>query len=312
MGIMGFAEVMDRGIEILRKYMKTIIFYNIGMGIIAFISLFIFLFISFMLLIPGTMYGNNGGIYVLIFIIVVGVLSIVYSLNVGIMKISSQYYGEGPVYAYDAIKAATKKLPLIFGLVTLAALVFIPVAAAAITIFKELSISINTGLAELMEAADVLQLLSIVALMLLFALVTIGYLTLFSFSLQAIALENKGPVESIKRSYFLLKGGYIKLVGYNLLIFGSVYAINLSLEGFLGLVISILFMILRFLNVQQEYLLFFSSLYTQLQWPLTILSWLIITPINAMILTVLYYNQRFVKEGHDISLKLREIKKLKG
>lgn len=313
MGIMGFAEIMDSGIEILRKYLKTIIFYNIGIGIIAFISLFIFIFLSFMLLIPGTMYGNSGGIYVLLFIIVVGVLSIILSLNAGIMKISGQYYGEKPAYAYDAIRVAVKKLPLILGLVTLVALVFIPMAAAAITMFKELSISINTGLAEPMGTGNILQLLSILALVILFALITIGYLTLFSFSLQAITLENLGPVEAIKRSYHLLKGGYIRLVGYNLLIFGSVYAINLSFEGFLGLIISILFMILRFLNVQQEYLLFFSSIYAQLQWPITILSWLIITPISSIILTVLYYNQRFVKEGYDISLKLREIKeKLKG
>ena len=315
MGIMGFSEIMDTSFEILRKYLKTIIFYNIGMGIVAFISVFAIMFFFLLALIPGAFYPNPSGLWVAVFFIAVLILSVTFSISIGIIKITGQYFEESKVYAYDAIKAAIKKFPAVIGLVFIGGLLFVPVAAAAISIFIAITKGINMSVNGMMDIGlgGATVIIMVIALIAATILVSIGYLTIFSFALQAIIIEEKGVEDAIKRSYRLVKTNYFKLVGCNLLIIAAIYAINLSLESFLGLVISIVFMVMRFLNIQQEFLLFISSLYSQVSWPLTLLSWLIITPIGTIMLTVLYYNERFKKEGHDLLIRLKQIQEgLKG
>ena len=42
MGLMNLAEIMDKSIEILKKYLTTIIMFSIGYGVIMFLGLIIF------------------------------------------------------------------------------------------------------------------------------------------------------------------------------------------------------------------------------------------------------------------------------
>lgn len=315
MGIMGFAEIMDSSIDILRKHVKTIVFYNIGVSILAFIAIFALVFISILAMLPGAFYGSSSSIWVLVFLLVVVSLSVSLSVNVGIIRIASQYFNQEPIFAYDAIKLAVKKSPVVFGLILIIALLFVPVVAAAIALFMAITKGIELSFVGFTnpDLVKISTILFIVALILAVVLIAVGYFTIFCFALQAITIENLGVGESVKRSYRLVRGNYLRILGYNVLIFATIYIINVSLESFLGIILSVLFMVLKFMNLQQDFLLFFTATFSQVNWPLTLLSWLVITPVGTIMLTSLYFNQRFKKEGYDIVIRFNHIQKnLKG
>jgi hypothetical protein len=66
---------------------------------------------------------------------------------------------------------------------------------------------------------------------------------------------------------------------------------------------------MKLLNIKQNYTTFTTLIIVYLRWPVTLLSWLVISPLGTIMLTLLYFNQRFKKEGYDMVLRLREIQK---
>jgi hypothetical protein len=106
-----------------------------------------------------------------------------------------------------------------------------------------------------------------------------------------------------------VKNNYWRILGAWFLFYLTVYAINISLQSVVALVGGIIFLVLKFLNMQVDYMLFFTSVNAYASWPLNILSWLVISPIGSIMLTLLYYNQRFQKEGFDISLRLMALER---
>jgi len=139
--------------------------------------------------------------------------------------------------------------------------------------------------------------------------IIIGYVTMFSFSLQVLTIEKKGVINSVKRSFKLVKNNFWKIYGCIVLFGITVYAIRYSIMSFWALITSIIFMLLKFFSVQQNFTTFLTMALTYSNWPISLISWCIISPLGTIMLSVLYFNQRFKKEGYDMFLKLKEIEK---
>jgi hypothetical protein len=301
---------MDKALDALRKYMKTIVIYILGFGIIFFIGFIAFIFIATIFTVITAGRGSIG-----IFPIILGLVAMLLGgafylcSNIGIIKIANQEFSKEKVYAHNAIGAAFKNTFKVCGVLIVGTIVFIPILAVfagigylLYKVFEESLIFFGVY-----GTREILLIIAIIVMVLLFMLVFTGYTTLFSFSVHALVLEKKGVIGSLRRSAQLVKNDFWKLFGYTLLFGLTIYAITMSLESFLALLISLIFLVLKFLNFNQDFIAFLSVGYTAIRWPLNLLSWLIISPISTLMLTYLYYNQRFKKEGHDMLLRLRNL-----
>jgi hypothetical protein len=308
MDVMGIAEIMDRSVEVLRKYIKTIVLFTLAYGVICFIGIFIFMIVGGVL----TVFSTSSGfvlpaIILSIMILLIAAFSLSYS--VGLIKISSQEFGEKGVYAFEAVQESFKSIRKIIGIVAAAAVLAIPAAVVfggiAYLLYKGFENSlIHLGTFKLQE----ILLIIFAFIILLSAVLTfLMYATVLTFTLHAAVLENKGVIGSIKRSYGLVKNSFWRILGSIVLFSLTMYAVRSSIESFVGLIASIIYLILKLLNIQQDYITLITMVLTYTRWPLNLIFWLAVSPIGTAMLTMLYFNQRFKKEGYDIILKLKEI-----
>lgn len=312
MGKMNLAEIMDRSVDLLRKYIKTVVMYAIGYGIFSFIIIFVIaiggvLFFALSALAPESyilpiIIGSVFGLFIFAFSM---------SYHIGIIKIAAQEYLGEAVYAHNAIGAAFKSIFKVFGIVAAAFVLFIPVigifGAAAYFLYKaydEWWISLYMFNEEELLII-ILAIMSVIAAI----LVIVAYSTFYAFSLHAMAIEKKGIFGSIKRSWQLVRRNYWKIFGCNILFALTIYAVNSSFYSFLAVILGMIYLVMKFLNIQQDYLVFFTMAFTYGRWPINILSWLVISPIGSIMLSLLYFNRRSEREGFDMVLKLREIQK---
>jgi len=257
----------------------------------------------------GGAISSPGYIFFIAPLLIISILAITLSTHVGIIKITNQEFSQQQIFAFDAIKASFPAIFKIFGLVLTAALLFTPIAlvfgSITYVLIKSYDYTFYT-----INTLGINQLSLIILLIIIglgAGLTIVGYITALAFSIQAMIVEEKGVIDAIKRSLQLVKKDYWKLFGSIILILLTTQAIGYSLEGFLGFVINILYFIGRFLNIQQDYLSFMSMTYSKVNVVVTIITYLIITPLTGIMITLLYYNQRFKKEGLDILFKLKEI-----
>ena len=319
MGVMNLAEIMDRSIEILKKYIKTIIMYQLGYGIIIFAMIFISM-------IPGVILGvviyqvssNNVvsviGISGMCLVIATLLFAVAVTIRIGIIKITGQEFMEEKVFASDAVKISFKNIIKVWAILTSALVLFIPVGfvLGLFIYFLYSKLNVNTILNNLNTSKIVALIILFILLTLIILGIIIAYITIFAFSLQALIIEKMGVINSLKRSYSLVIDNFWKMYGYTLLFGLIIYAIQYSLDSLLAITISIIFLILKFLNLKQNYLSFFMKEMTYTRWPLTLIVWCIVSPIQTIMMTLTYYNQRFDKEGYDLILKLKEIQKDQG
>jgi len=312
MGTMSLTEIMDGSIEILKKYIKTIVTFNLAYGALSFMGVFGFIIIGGIL--TGIALGLNLSpvlIGIVFFILSLGIFTYIMCFKIGLIKISSQEFLEERVYASEAIGDSFKKIFKVLGVLFIEALIFLPVAG----VFAFIGYLIYGKLQQSMvlygmyDKSETGLIILIIVVVLLAIISVLAYATIFSFSFHVMAIENKGVVASLKRSYRLVKGDYLKILGCTILFSLTIYAITYSLQSFLGIVASIIYIILKFLNVQQNLLNFATMAYSFSRWPISILSWLVISPLGTIMITQLYYSQRFKKEGYDITLKLNKIQK---
>jgi hypothetical protein len=312
MSLMNLSEIMDRSIDVLRKHVKSIALFTIGYGIVAFIAVFLFIIIG------GISIGIlsaflESPVIAIVFLSLVGVLAAAFTVSIysGTIKIASQEFLVGEVFAHDAIKASFKNIFKVFGIIFCGVVMFIPAGAliGAIGYFMYKRIDMSIILVGTMSA----RVIIIIALTLIYMLFSIFifllYTTWFSFSLHALVLEGKGVFGAIKRSFILVRKNYWRTFGATLLFTLTVYFIRISIDSLLALGSSIIFFISKLLNISQDYMTFMSSVYSYLSWPVNLIFWMIITPLGAIMLTMLYFNQRFNKEGFDMLLRLEEIQK---
>lgn len=312
MGIMGLSEIMDRAIDILRKYMKSIVLYSLCYGMIYIAGVFILVF--------------GGGIFValsaavfpnvvvpVVFISVIGIIAGVMAMasKIGVIKISSQVYDDEKVGLGEALGASFKNLHKVIGLFLIEIVLFLPIGAVFggilyfIIRFFNFSFGFTGSYGPL---GIVLIILTILVFLLLFFVILI-YTTIFSFALQAVVIEKKGIIASAKRSFMLIKKNFWRIFGTTLLIGLTIYAVQSSLTSFIALILSLFYLLIKFLNLPLDYLSFINLTFSLANWPISIISWLIITPMGTIMTTLLYYNQRFKKEGYDMIVRLKDIQK---
>jgi len=312
MGLMNLAEIMDKSIEILKKYLTTIIMFSIGYGVIMFLGLIIFTIgASIFAAIALGMIDNVVFTVIVISILVLIVLGFSLTVNIGIIKITEQeFYGER-IYASNAVGETFKNIFKVLGITSIAVLLFIPVigifSVPTYLIYK--FFEANSGLMGENPFGIIMFVVITIICILAATAIIIGYVTMFSFSLQVLTIEKKGVINSVKRSFKLVKNNFWKIYGCIVLFGITVYAIRYSIMSFWALITSIIFMLLKFFSVQQNFTTFLTMALTYSNWPISLISWCIISPLGTIMLSVLYFNQRFKKEGYDMFLKLKEIQK---
>jgi hypothetical protein len=317
MGLMGLSEIMDKSIEILRKYIKTILLFTLGYGVICGIAAVILIIIvaifgavtykilSGSVVLPSIIFGLLGSFLFAFFL----------TYNTGLIKIASQDFLDEKIYADDAIGISFKSILKVFGIVLIAIILFIPIicifAAVTYLLFKILKypisyVSIAYGISGIKNVTAII----IVIGMILAAIITVlSYLTFLSFSLNAAVIEKKHVFSALKRSYELVKNDFRKIFGSIILFSVTILAVKISLNSFIGMILSIVYLIIKFLNMQVGYTDFMTIGYTYVQWPLNLLLWLVISPISTIMMCNMYFNQRYKKEGYDIVLNLKKIQR---
>lgn len=312
MGIMGLAEVMDRSIEILRKYIKAILLFTVayaGIEIGVFMAVLIgggIFAALFAMLAPSPVLAVIFGVLIILLAIAFALTS-----NVGMIKIAAQEFSGEEVDFSNAIGASLKSFIKVLGITVVATLMFIPLLAVFVGIFYLLDKGFQYSLVSvgIYKAKEIMLIIGVILTILAAIIVTIGYFTFLVFSLHTAVMEKKGVFASIGRSFTLVKGSFWRLFGTLIIIYFIMYALNTSIASFFALMISILYMLLSFLNLGIDYMTFLTVFISIFRWPLNLISILIIAPIGTNMITMLYYNQRFKKEGYDMVVKLREMKK---
>jgi hypothetical protein len=312
MDVMTLAEVFDRSIEILKKHIKTIVLFTLVYGVLLIAGVIFFLIAGTILsVVSGAMLQSGAAAIAVIVILGVVLASLALTHYIGIIKISSQEFSGEEVLTDKAVKASFKSLLKIFGIILCLLIMFIPVGV----LFYLLSKVFFGSFDSLIYGIDVVtgRGIGVIILLILFifalGFIFFSYSTWIAFAFQSMLIENKGIFASIKRSFTLVRKSFWRVFGSLLLIMVIVYALQLSLGGFAALVSSIFYLVTKFLNINQDMMSFFTIVAQYISLPLNLISWLIIMPIGYIMTTMLYYNERFKKEGYDISIRLKELQK---
>ena len=309
---------MDRSMDILRKYIKSIVTFSLGYGIIMIlimIPVFIVIGIAF-----AVSYSFDTPSYIAIGVVIALSIpvfaGISLSYNAGLIRIASQDILKESVMAHDAIKASFGSFFKVLGIAASATVLFLPVlallGAAGYSVYTWLDgegylLYPFTGLAGAVGSELLVTLLVLAAILVMTFIVTV-YINFFAFSLQVMTIEKAGVIKSIKRSFTLVKNGFWRILGCTVLFYLTVSALTFSLQSFLVLLSGLVYLLLEFLNVPQNALAYFALAYNITSWPISILSWLVISPILGIMNTLLYFSRRFSREGYDMELKLNEIR----
>lgn len=308
MNLMSLSEVLDRSINTLRKNLKNIVLFNLVYSIISGVIAFIFIIIGILTAaFTSILAPSSVGVVISTSLIILIIATFVMSVKIGIIKISAQQYTGENISVQNALTSSLVSLPKIFAILLLASIAFSPV----LFVFWKLIIwvieSVDLYLFGFgMEIVEWMSVIIIPLLMLFIVLfVVMLYYTVFSFSFQVAAIEKKGPIASIKRSFILVKNNFWKMFGYNLIFILTVMGIRYSLQSLVGLILGIIYLVGKLFSINQDYNILLASLYGVLSWPINILTWLIVSPIGGIMSTLLYFNQRFKKEGLDMELKLK-------
>lgn len=312
MGIMGLNEIMDRAVDVLRKYMKSIVLYSLCFGVIYTALIFFLIFGGAIFIAFSTAIFPNvvlPVIFISIIVIIAGVM--VMASKVGVIKISSQVFSDEKEGLGEALGASFKNLHKIIGIFLIEVILFIPIGAVfgGIIYFIFRGLGASYGITAGNDPMGIISIiLTILTLFSLFFIIII-YTTIFSFSLQAVVIEKKGVIASVKRSFGLIKKNFWRIFGMTLLIGLTIYAIQSSLTSFLTGLLSLFYLLIKFLKLPLDYITFINLTFSIANWPISIISWLIITPMGTIMTTLLYYNQRFKMEGYDMVVRLKGIQK---
>lgn len=312
MGEMTLAEILDRSIEVLKKHIKTIILFTVAYGILAFIGVILFSIVGALIVAFSEAALQSG--YFAIFIVILAAIiiaSIALTHYMGIIKISSQEFSNEEVLTDTAIKVSFKSVFKIFSVLICLIIMFIPIIVLFYFMGKALfgSFDFLTTGANIIIGREAGAIILTILFILFLCFIFFSYAVWIVFVFHAMVLEQKGVFASIKRSFVLVRHSFWRIFGSLLLISCSVYALQLSLGGFAALVSSVFYMVAKFLSINQDIMSFFTMVADYISLPLSIVSWLVIMPVGYIMITMLYFNERFKKEGYDIALRLKTLQK---
>lgn len=312
MAVMNVNEVMDRSIDVLKKNVKSIILFSLGYGLIGIGIAIVLIIVGSIFMIFVTKDNSTSMIVTSIIVLtIIGILlsSFVLSSKAGIARISGQDYLKEQVAAHDAIKISLKSIPKLFCVSFLIILMFLPIAGifAAIVYFLYKAIEDSMLLFDIYGAKEIILIILTVLLALVMVFCIAAFFTWFCFVVQSVAVEKTGIIGSIKKSFALVRHNFWRIFWCIILFNLTIFAFKSSIDSCLALLTTIFYFLEKFLNINQDFITYVSTIFTMLRWPLSILYTLIITPIGTIMMSTLYFNQRFEKEGYDLQLRLIEI-----
>lgn len=311
MNIMNLAEIMDKSILLMKRHLKNIVLFTLCYGVISSIGIFFLIMLGgIFAVITIKSFTNYLIIGVVVFLLVVLIITVTLTYKVGLIKISCQDFLYQRVYIEDGIKVSFMSIPRVFLIVLISALVFLPIAFVFGVIFYFIFEAYDLSLIPFGDFGGKEIIMAIITLIAIVGgfVVYFAYNTLLTFSLHALVIEKKGAIASLRRSLQLVKNNFWRIFGSLLLFSITALALRFSIESFFSVAINILYVFLKFINIKPNYLLLMNLLLSLIRWPLNIFFWLIISPIESIMISLLYFNQRFKKEGYDLVLRLREIK----
>lgn len=313
MNLMNLPQIMDESLDLLRKYIKSIVTFTVGYTFIMFLILLpLIILIGVYAGVVSLVGFSFISIAILLVLAVPIIIGISLSYNTGVVKFASQEYLNESIYASEAIKASFKSILKFTGIAGIALLLFIPalviIGVIGYFIYKQFE-NVDFMYSNFGDFGILLVIIMILLILAIYFVFSV-YITLYTFSLQAVVIEKMGVFDSIKRSFYLVKKNFWRIFGSLLLFQLTVSGISISLQSFVALVFGLVYLIMELLNIHQDYTLFITTIYSYANWPISIISWLVISPIWVIMSTKLYFNIRFQREGYDMVLKLREIRNI--
>lgn len=330
MGIMNLGEMFDNAVEAIKKNFGTIIIYLLAYVIIFVIVAIVSLIILGIGVAGSVMTMKNSssagvtGIVIVSGIIVLICVAIASSIKIGIIKIGCQEVINEKVKAYEAVKCSFRNIFRVFGIVIIELIMCSPLIALYVYLIVQFiqkhgygfigSYIFNMSFADhIMLILRTLKIGFVFIFFILFSLFLYYMLsTFFTFSMQALVIEKKGIIRSVGRSFYLIKHNYWKVLGFNVMITLTVLGLQCSLQSFIGIVGSIVYIILRFLNINVNYIQLMTVNLLPLINLLSRIVTVVVYPLSIFATTNMYLSLMAKKEGYDIALKLDKIKQIEG
>ncbi len=313
MNITGIGELMDKSLDILRKKFKDIVMYNfvytMVLGAMGFIVILILTLVAIFL---WSSFNEALGIIAYMVILLIFLLGLYLSLGTGVINLSSKSVLGEKTSIGNSISLAFKGILKTLGLTFLVALTLIP----AVAVFYYMGRGVIDSLSNFLSYSVIgyrLQWLNLIIIPMIFLLllffVALLYLTFYIYALQVLIIEKKGAIGAIRGSYRLIKNNYFKTLKHVFLVMLSVFGIRYSFESIVTTVAVIIYLVGMFFGIDMDMATIISAIYGVMAFPLTVLTWLVITPIFFIMTTAMYYNERAKKDGFDIYMKLDALKK---
>jgi hypothetical protein len=328
---MSITDMLDRTFYLYKQSFTTNLAYLILYKIIMGVCLGAIAFIVVIPMMIGTVMSEITGrlstsmiVLTVIFAIVVFIFSfsIAFLQYGGIIEIASNTYLDKKISPIKILGNTFKNMPKILSVMIAGAVIVLP----GLLLFGGGIAGIIYGLKQAGEMMDPRPLISlgigfspyqifgligifILGLGLLAFIIYIG--VIFGFAVQAAVLEDMYFFKALWRSKQLINGEFWRIFAKRFLWMLVNSAIVYSVLSLIGLFVGMFYLLLKFLNVPDETLVLMYPLFQIVQYPVRIIFSILFEPVSVIFPTLLYYNQRFKREGYDIELEMERIKEQK-
>jgi len=313
MEIMSLTEIMDKAVDVHKKYIKTTAVFVLIFGIISGLIIGVSSIIGAAIGIPIAMATSSWVVGAIMFTVYF-MLAFAFQLckNVGLTEIFSQEFTMKNINMDRALGAAFKNIGKSITIVVAGTLLASPAIAVFWILGKVLFDQCGKSLIPVgvYGGIEIFLMIAVVLLIIAGIAFTAWFLTIHIFSIHVITLEDRMFFDALKRSRQLVKNNFWKVLGssiiFNLIVFGIMSSINALILILSGL----LLLVLKLLSFQPDIITFFTVIGYLIRLPITMLISIFITPLGWTFITLLYHNQLFKKEGHDLGLRLKEVEKI--
>lgn len=318
MKLQNLSYLMDRAVDMHKKYIKSIVLYQLAMAALSFVFIFIIVFFMLLLTFMGSTAltaSNALSIITAAFIILATVMLTftVTSLNsIGMMDMAKRDMQGLKVEMSKAFSFTFKNAFRVMGAVFSMVAAFLPLGL--------IWFAIGYGLFKIMPGGTTLSGIQygtqhcpayVIILICLYILAVIFsyfvFSTLYIFTIHAVVFQNKSFFRALAESRRLVRNNFWRILSCSILFRLSVWAIYGAVSSFFILLGSLLMYFLKFISAEKGLFEIILPVLNIMNWPMRILQQLFISPIYSLLVTLLYFNQRFRKDGWDLSLKLENL-----
>ncbi|MCL2215729.1 MAG: hypothetical protein FWB91_01785 [Defluviitaleaceae bacterium] len=304
---MNAAELFDRAIDVYKKSFWRQLAFAAIVGVLAFAGLiFLGIILAFVLtfvfaVVPVT--GGNSAAF-LSFIIMVLVLAPLLLLwqaasSTGHIILAKQaFYGHTVKFHLQGIARIAWRVFTVLLAQTLIILPFI------IVLFGLVSLLFPVWDELIFMPWDVFPWVSVLIFV---GLIAFGYLALtnvFALSLTVAIFEEKHFFSAIKQGWWLIKGEFWRILGVRAMWYLMIFAASFALQG--------MFILARdamavFSETTGFAMFGFGLLLGLFSSIASIFATFALTPLDGILQTVIYFNQRIKKDGLDIEIVLEKL-----